>query len=58
LIVNRGIPCLFYDHREPLKEIQNSYNSTVQTTELDLLRPVFETDVLVLDELGAEKPTE
>ena len=58
LIVNRGIPCLFYDYRELLKEIQNSYNSTVQTTELGVLRPVFETDVLVLDELGAVKPTE
>jgi len=58
LIVHRGIPCLFYDYRELLKEIQNSYNSTVQTTELDVLRPVFETDVLVLDELGAVKPTE
>jgi len=58
LIQTRGIPCLFYDYRELLKEIQNSYNSTVQTTELDVLRPVFETDVLVLDELGAVKPTE
>lgn len=58
LILNRGINCLFYDYRELLKEIQNSYNSTVQTTELDVLRPVFETDVLVLDELGAVKPTE
>ncbi len=57
LILNRGISCLFYDYRELLKEIQNSYNSTVQTTELDVLRPVFETDVLVLDELGATKPT-
>jgi len=58
LILDRGIACLFYDYRELLKEIQNSYNSTVQTTELDVLRPVFETDVLVLDELGAVKPTE
>jgi DNA replication protein DnaC len=58
LIVSRGIPCLFYDYRELLKEIQNSYNATVQTTELDVLRPVFESDVLVLDELGAVKPTE
>ena len=58
LILNRGMACLFYDYRELLKEIQNSYNSTVQTTELDVLRPVFETDVLVLDELGAVKPTE
>jgi DNA replication protein DnaC len=58
LILDRGISCLFYDYRELLKEIQNSYNSAVQTTELDVLRPVFETDVLVLDELGAVKPTE
>ena len=58
LILNRGIPCLFYDYRELLKQIQNSYNSAVQTTELDVLRPVFDTDVLVLDELGAVKPTE
>ena len=58
LILSRGISCLFYDYRELLKEIQNSYNSTVQTTELDVLRPVFESDVLVLDELGAVKPTE
>jgi DNA replication protein DnaC len=57
-LVNRGVPCLFYDYRELLKEIQNSYNATVQTTELDVLRPVFETDVLILDELGAVKPTE
>jgi DNA replication protein DnaC len=58
LILSRGVSCLFYDYRELLKEIQNSYNSTVQTTELEVLRPVFETDVLVLDELGAVKPTE
>jgi DNA replication protein DnaC len=58
LILSRGVPCLFYDYRELLKEIQNSYNATVQTTELDVLRPVFDTDVLVLDELGAVKPTE
>jgi DNA replication protein DnaC len=58
LILNKGISCLFYDYRELLKERQNSYNSTVQTTELDVLRPVFETDVLILDELGAVKPSQ
>src|SRR6201993_967632 len=58
LILARGVPCLFYDYRELLKEIQNSYNASVQTTELEVLRPVFETDVLALDELGAVKPTE
>jgi DNA replication protein DnaC len=58
LILAKGVPCLFYDYRELLKEIQNSYNDSVKTTELDVLRPVFETEVLVLDELGAVKPTE
>jgi DNA replication protein DnaC len=58
LILSKGISCLFYDYRELLKEIQNSYNDSVKTTELDVLRPVFETEVLVLDELGAVRPTE
>ncbi len=58
LIVHKGIACLFYDYRELLKEIQNSYNDSVKATELEVLRPVFETEVLVLDELGAVKPTE
>jgi DNA replication protein DnaC len=58
LIVEKGISCIFYDYSELLKLIQNSYNPSVQTTELDVLRPVFETDVLVLDDFGATRPTE
>ena len=49
---------LFCDYRELLKSIQNSYNPQVQTTELELLRPVFAAEVLVLDDLGAQKPNE
>jgi DNA replication protein DnaC len=58
LMLQKGARCLFYDYRELLKEIQNSYNNSVRTTEMDVLRPVFEAEVLVLDELGAVKPTE
>jgi DNA replication protein DnaC len=58
LILSKGIPCLFYDYRELLKQIQNSYNDSVRATELDVLRPVFDAEVLALDELGAVKPTE
>lgn len=58
LVVEKGVHGLFCDYRELLKEIQNSYNSQVATTELEILRPVFEAEVLVLDELGASKPTE
>jgi DNA replication protein DnaC len=58
LIQQKAVSCLFYDYRELLKQIQNSYNPEVQTTELGILRPVFDAEVLVLDELGAVKPTE
>lgn len=58
LIVEKGVRGLFCDYRELLKEIQHSYNPQVLTTELDILRPVFEAEVLILDELGASKPTE
>jgi len=58
LVIQKSAACLFYDYRELLKEIQNSYNPSVQTTELEILKPVFETEVLVLDELRALKPTE
>src|SRR5205807_4438435 len=58
LMRQKSVPCLFYDYRELLKSIQNSYNASVHVTEMDVLKPVFETEVLVLDELGAVKPTE
>jgi DNA replication protein DnaC len=58
LVLNKGISCLFADYRELLKQIQNSYNPSVQMTELGILRPVFDAEVLVLDDLGAVKPTE
>jgi DNA replication protein DnaC len=53
-----GVKGLFCDYRELLKSIQNSYNPQVQTTELELLKPVFAAELLVLDDLGAQKPSE
>jgi DNA replication protein DnaC len=58
LIVEKGVRGLFCDYRELLKEIQHSYNPQVATTETEILRPVFDAEVLVLDELGAAKPTD
>ena len=57
LIREKGIPCLFRDYRELLKDIQNSYNPSIQGTELEILRPVLDTEVLLLDELGAIFPS-
>jgi len=58
LVQERGVKGLFCDYRELLKSIQNSYNPAVNTTELELLKPVFAAEVLVLDDLGAQKPNE
>jgi DNA replication protein DnaC len=58
LVQERGVRGLFCDYRELLKNIQNSYNPQVNTTELELLKPVFAAEVLVLDDLGAQKPNE
>jgi len=57
-LIEKGVECVFYDYADLLKHIQDSYNPTVQTTELDLLRPVFKAEVLVLDDLGSVRPTE
>jgi DNA replication protein DnaC len=57
-LIEKGIPCLFYEFGALLKEIQNSYNPVSQTSELKVLAPVYESEVLVLDELGASKPTD
>jgi DNA replication protein DnaC len=57
-LIEKGVPCVFYEFGSLLKEIQNSYNPVSQTSELKVLAPVFEAEVLVLDELGASKPTD
>lgn len=57
-LVEKGVECLFYEFGALLKDIQNSYNPVSQTSELKVLAPVYEAEVLVLDELGATKPTD
>jgi DNA replication protein DnaC len=56
-IVLRGHGGLFYDYRELLKEIQDSYNAEVQATEMSVLEPVLKTEILVLDDVGSSKPS-
>jgi DNA replication protein DnaC len=58
VIMEKGDGCLFYDFRDLLREIQGSWNSISQASEIEVLKPVLEAKVLVLDELGANKPTE
>ena len=58
VIREKGARGLFYDTRELLRVIRSTYNPLVQTAEMDVLRPVMEADLLVLDDLGAEKTSE
>jgi DNA replication protein DnaC len=53
LMEMKGVSCLFVDYRELLREMRQSYNPQVQATEWDVLRPVLETEVVLLDDLGS-----
>jgi DNA replication protein DnaC len=53
-----GARGLFYDTRDLLRIIRSTYDPSIRTTELEVLRPVMEADLLVLDDLGAEKTSE
>jgi DNA replication protein DnaC len=58
VIATRGARGLFYDVRELLKVIRSTYNPVVRATEFEVLRPVMEAGLLVLDDIGAEKTSE
>jgi len=57
-LLEKGVPCLFYESGTLLKEIQDSYNPISKSSELRVLAPVYQAEVLVLDELGATIPTD
>jgi DNA replication protein DnaC len=58
VITTRGARGLFYDTRDLLKIIRSTYDPVNRVQEMDILRPVIECDLLVLDDLGAEKTSE
>ena len=58
VIQTSGARGLFYDTRDLLRVIRSTYDPSIRTTELEILRPVMTADLLVLDDLGAEKTSE
>ncbi|MGH9373930.1 MAG: ATP-binding protein [Vicinamibacterales bacterium] len=58
VILSKGARGLFYDTRDLLRVIRSTYNPLVRTAEMDVLRPVMDADLLVLDDLGSEKTSE
>jgi DNA replication protein DnaC len=58
VITETGAWGLYYDTRALLREIRSTYNPTLNSAEMDVLRPVMEAELLVLDDLGAERLTD
>lgn len=46
---------VFYDFRDLIRDIQNTFSPDSEVSESDILAPVFDCDILVLDELGARR---
>lgn len=57
-IAKSGVSGLFVDYREFIRSIQDSFNPSIKATSKEIVDPVLETDLLVLDELGALQATE
>ena len=58
VIKSTGARGLYYDTRALLRDIRSTYNPVLNAAEMDVLRPVMEAELLVLDDLGAERLTD
>lgn len=54
-LLKKGVSCLFVDFHELLADIRNSYNELSQTSEYQILRPLLNVEVLLLDDLGSQR---
>lgn len=59
-IIHSGKPgrVAFSNFQDLIQEIQASFDDDHSTTKSEILRPLLEADLLVLDELGSQKPTQ
>jgi len=55
LMRTKDASCIFYDFRDLIREIQSTFTSESTLSESDIIGPVFQSEVLVLDELGAKR---
>ncbi len=57
-LIERGFACKFYEFGSVVKEIQKTFNANSKETEWNVVQPLIQTEVLVLDEIGATKTSE
>ena len=58
VIVKKNIRGLYFDTRSLLSTIRSTYNPVTRASEADILERVMKAELLVLDDLGAERPTD
>lgn len=58
LILRKGVRVLFYEQRALLKALQGTFETGSGRQESDVLRPVLDCELLVLDDLGAGRTSE
>jgi DNA replication protein DnaC len=57
-LLNRGHTGYFCEYGALLREIQHSYRSESEVSEIQLLNPILSVEVLVMDDLGCIKPSD
>ena len=55
LMFQKGVEGLFCAYQEMLQRIRDSYNPVSLSTESEVLQPVLNTEVVVIDDLGATR---
>ena len=58
LMTQKGAECLFVSYQELLQRIRDSYDPVSLSTESQVLHPVLNTEVVVIDDLGANRITD
>jgi DNA replication protein DnaC len=58
LIQERGARGIFCDYGALIKQVQQSFDPRSGTSEAGVLDPILTTEILVLDDLGAQKPSD
>ncbi len=58
VVSEKRVRGLYYDTRSLLNTIRGTYDPVTRTSAVDVLRPVLKSELLVLDDLGAERVTD
>ena len=58
VVIGKGARALYFDTRTLLSTIRSTFNPVTRTSEADVLGRVMAAELLVLDDLGAERTTD